>query len=195
MVSWGWESENPGPSEFLDWHEWQGTRDMSAFLTIPTAINFLNKHNLKIKIVRIFNTYGPNMTVNDGRVVSNFINQALNQKEITINGNGNQTRSFQYIDDLLNGMIKMMETEKSFIGPVNLGNPNEISMNELASKVLKLTQSKSRLVFMDLPEDDPKRRKPDISLAIKTLNWKPEYDLDEGLIDTIKYFKEINLIN
>ena len=158
-------------------------------------MDYYREHNLKIKIVRIFNTYGPNMAINDGRVVSNFINQALNQKEITINGNGNQTRSFQYINDLIDGMIKMMETEKSFIGPVNLGNPNEISMNELASKVLKLTQSKSRLVFMNLPEDDPKRRKPNISLAIKKLNWKPEYDLDQGLIDTIKYFKEINLIN
>ena len=157
-------------------------------------MDYKREYNLNIKIVRIFNTYGPNMAINDGRVVSNFINQALNQEEITINGNGNQTRSFQYIDDLIDGMIKMMETENSFIGPVNLGNPNEISMNELASKVLKLTQSKSRLVFMNLPEDDPKRRKPDISLAIKNLNWKPEYDLDQGLIDTIKYFKEINLI-
>ena len=135
------------------------------------------------------------MAINDGRVISNFICQALNQKELTVNGKGNQTRSFQYINDLIDGMIKMMETEKSFIGPVNLGNPNEISMNELALKVLKLTQSKSRLVFMDLPEDDPKRRKPDISLAIKKLNWNPEYDLDEGLIETIKYFKEINLVN
>jgi len=157
-------------------------------------MDYKREYNLNIKIVRIFNTYGPNMAINDGRVVSNFINQALNQEEITINGNGNQTRSFQYIDDLIDGMIKMMETENSFIGPVNLGNPNEISMNQLASKVLELTQSKSRLVFMDLPEDDPKRRKPDISLAIKNLNWKPEYDLDQGLIDTIKYFKEINLI-
>ena len=158
-------------------------------------MDYYREHNLNIKIVRIFNTYGPNMAINDGRVISNFINQALNQKEITINGNGSQTRSFQYVDDLIDGMTKMMETEKSFIGPVNLGNPNEISMNELASKVLKLTQSKSRLVFMDLPKDDPKRRKPDISLSIKNLNWKPEYDLDQGLIDTIKYFKEINLIN
>ena len=158
-------------------------------------MDYKREHNLNIKIVRIFNTYGPNMAINDGRVISNFICQALNQKELTVNGEGSQTRSFQYIDDLIDGMIKMMETEKSFIGPVNLGNPNEISMNELALKVLKLTQSKSRLVFMDLPEDDPKRRKPDISLAIKTLNWEPEYDLDDGLIDTIKYFKEINLIN
>ena len=154
-------------------------------------MDYYREHDLNIKIVRIFNTYGPNMAINDGRVVSNFINQAINNKEITVNGEGSQTRSFQYIDDLIDGMIKMMKTEKSFIGPVNLGNPNEISMNELVSKVLKLTQSKSRLVFMDLPEDDPKRRKPDISLAIKKLNWNPVCDLDEGLINTIKYFKEI----
>ena len=157
-------------------------------------MDYHREHNLNIKIVRIFNTYGPNMAINDGRVVSNFINQALNQKEITINGNGNQTRSFQYIDDLLDGMIKMMESEKSFIGPVNLGNPNEISMNELASIVIRLTKSNSKIIFNDLPQDDPKRRNPDISLAIKKLNWNPKYDLDEGLIDTIKYFKEINLI-
>ncbi len=156
-------------------------------------MDYKREHNLNIKIVRIFNTYGPNMAINDGRVISNFINQAINNKEITVNGNGNQTRSFQFINDLIDGMIKIMETEKGFIGPVNLGNPNEISMNELASKVLKLTQSKSKLVFMDLPEDDPKRRKPDISLAIKKLNWNPEYNLDEGLKQTIKYFKGINL--
>ncbi len=158
-------------------------------------MDYYREHNLNIKIVRIFNTYGPNMAINDGRVVSNFINQALNQKEITINGKGSQTRSFQYIDDLLNGMIKMMDTEKSFIGPVNLGNPNEISMNELASIVIRLTKSNSKIIFNDLPQDDPKRRNPDISLAIKKLKWNPEYDLDEGLINTIKYFKEINAIN
>jgi len=157
-------------------------------------MDYYRKHNLDIKIVRIFNTYGPNMAINDGRVVSNFINQALNQKEITINGDGNQTRSFQYIDDLVEGMIKMMKSESNFIGPVNIGNPNEISMNELASIVIRLTKSNSKIIFNDLPQDDPKRRNPDISLAIKNLNWKPEYDLDQGLIDTIKYFKEINLI-
>ncbi|MEO2147820.1 MAG: UDP-glucuronic acid decarboxylase family protein [Flavobacteriaceae bacterium] len=158
-------------------------------------MDYYREHNLNIKIVRIFNTYGPNMAINDGRVVSNFINQALNQKEITINGNGNQTRSFQYIDDLLNGMIKMMETEKSFIGPVNLGNPNEISMNELASIVIRLTKSNSKIIFNDLPQDDPKRRNPDISLANSKLNWNPKCDLDEGLLNTIKYFKNINEIN
>ena len=153
-------------------------------------MDYKREHNLNIKIVRIFNTYGPNMAINDGRVISNFINQAINSEELTVNGDGSQTRSFQYIIDLIDGMIKMMETENSFIGPVNLGNPNEISMNQLALKVLKLTQSKSKIVFMNLPEDDPKRRKPDISFAVKTLNWKPEYDLDDGLIETIKYFKK-----
>ena len=155
-------------------------------------MDYYREHNLNIKIVRIFNTYGPNMSINDGRVISNFINQALNEEEITINGNGNQTRSFQYIDDLLNGIIKMMETEKSFIGPVNLGNPNEISINELASKVIKLTKSNSKIVFNDLPQDDPKRRNPDISLAKRNLNWNPKFDLDEGLLNTIKYFKNIH---
>ena len=158
-------------------------------------MDYYREHNLKIKIVRIFNTYGPNMAINDGRVISNFINQALNQKDITINGNGNQTRSFQYIDDLIDGMIIMMNSENNFIGPVNIGNPNEISMNDLASKVLELTKSNSDIIYNDLPQDDPKRRNPDISLANRKLNWNPKCDLDEGLINTIKYFKEINAIN
>ena len=155
-------------------------------------MDYYREHNLNIKIVRIFNTYGPNMTINDGRVISNFINQALNEEEITVNGDGNQTRSFQYIDDLLDGMINMMESEDSFIGPVNLGNPNEISMNELASTVIRLTKSNSKIIFNDLPKDDPKRRNPDISLANSKLNWNPKCDLDEGLLNTIKYFKNIN---
>ena len=151
-------------------------------------MDYKREHNLNIKIVRIFNTYGPNMTKNDGRVVSNFILQALNNENITIYGDGSQTRSFQFVDDLIDGLLKMMNSD--FVGPVNLGNPNEISMNELASKVLKLTQSESKLVFKDLPQDDPMRRKPDISLALKNLNWSPKYDLDEGLIETIKYFEK-----
>ena len=154
-------------------------------------MDYYREHNLNIKIVRIFNTYGPNMTKNDGRVVSNFILQALENQNITIYGDGSQTRSFQFIDDLIDGLLKMMNSD--FIGPINLGNPNEISMNELASKVLKLTDSKSRIVFRDLPLDDPKRRKPDISLANEKLNWNPEHNLDNGLIDTIKYFEEILL--
>jgi len=155
-------------------------------------MDYYREHNLKIKIVRIFNTYGPNMAINDGRVISNFINQALNQKDITINGNGNQTRSFQYIDDLIDGMIIMMNSENNFIGPVNIGNPNEISMNDLASKVLELTKSNSDIIYNDLPQDDPKRRNPDISLAKKNLNWYPQCDLQKGLLNTIKYFKNIN---
>ena len=154
-------------------------------------MDYYREHKLNIKIVRIFNTYGPNMAINDGRVISNFITQCLNDKEITINGNGGQTRSFQYIDDLIGGLIKMMESENSFIGPVNLGNPYEISINELAHKVLNLTQSKSKLIYTELPKDDPKRRKPDISLAIKSLNWKPNHDLNHGLSDTIEYFKKL----
>ena len=154
-------------------------------------MDYKREHFLDIRIVRIFNTYGPNMAKNDGRVVSNFILQALNNENITIYGDGLQTRSFQYIDDLVDGLLKMMAS--NFTGPVNLGNPNEISMNDLASKVLKLTNSKSKLIFMDLPEDDPKRRKPDISLAIEKLYWSPKYDLEKGLKQTIKYFKEIYL--
>ena len=154
-------------------------------------MDYYREHNLNIKIVRIFNTYGPNMTKNDGRVVSNFILQALENQNITIYGDGSQTRSFQFIDDLIDGLLKMMNSD--FIGPINLGNPNEISMNELASKVLKFTDSKSRIVFRDLPLDDPKRRKPDISLANEKLNWNPEHNLDNGLIDTIKYYEEILL--
>ena len=158
-------------------------------------MDYHREHKLNIKIVRIFNTYGPNMAVNDGRVVSNFIDQALNQKELTINGDGSQTRSFQYIDDLLDGMIKMMESENNFIGPVNLGNPNEISINELASRVLRLSKSNSKIIFNDLPQDDPKRRKPDITLAKDRLKWNPKYVLEDGLLNTIKYFKKINEIN
>ena len=151
-------------------------------------MDYKREHDLDIRIVRIFNTYGPNMTKNDGRVISNFILQALNNENITIYGDGLQTRSFQYIDDLIEGMIKMMHS--NFVGPVNLGNPVELSMKDLANKIIKLTNSSSDIIYKELPEDDPKRRKPDISLALKNLNWSPKYDLDKGLIDTIKYFKK-----
>jgi len=154
-------------------------------------MDYYREHRLNIKIVRIFNTYGPNMATNDGRVISNFINQAINQKEITINGDGKQTRSFQYIDDLIDGMIKMMGSNNDFIGPVNLGNTYEISMNELASIVTRLTKSSSEIIYNDLPEDDPKKRKPDISLANDKLNWYPKFDLKDGLLNTINYFKKI----
>jgi len=149
-------------------------------------MDYKREHNLNIRIVRIFNTYGPNMTKNDGRVVSNFILQALNNDNITIYGDGSQTRSFQFIDDLLNGLIKMMNSD--FVGPVNLGNPIELSMKDLATKVINLTNSSSNIVYKDLPEDDPKRRRPDISLSNSKLGWKPVIDLETGLQKTINYF-------
>jgi UDP-glucuronate decarboxylase len=149
-------------------------------------MNYKREHNLNIRIVRIFNTYGPNMTKNDGRVVSNFIIQALNGEDITVYGDGSQTRSFQFIDDLINGIIKMMNS--NFTGPINLGNPKELSMKNLASIIIKQTNSLSKVVYEKLPKDDPKRRRPDISLAISKLDWKPKISLENGLQETIKYF-------
>jgi len=154
--------------------------------------DYWRQHRLDIKIVRIFNTYGPNMHPNDGRVVSNFIVQALQDKDISIYGDGSQTRSFQYIDDLITGMVKMMELKPSFTGPVNLGNPKEFSIKELAEEVLRLIpESKSRIIYKELPQDDPKQRKPDISLAKDKLNWVPKIELEEGLGKTISYFRSI----
>ena len=158
-------------------------------------MDYHREHNLRIKIVRIFNTYGPNMAVNDGRVVSNFILQAISGKDISIYGSGKQTRSFQYIDDLICAMIRMMNTDDDFIGPINIGNPDEISMNDLASIILRLTNSKSKINFQDLPKDDPKRRNPDITLAKNILNWNPKCNLDYGLRKTIRYFKNLNEIS
>ena len=149
-------------------------------------MDYKREHNLNIRIVRIFNTYGPNMTKNDGRVVSNFILQALKGEDITIYGDGLQTRSFQFIDDLVNGLIKMMNSD--IVGPINLGNPVELSMKNLAIKVIKLTSSSSNIIFQDLPEDDPKRRRPDISLAKSKLDWIPIIELETGLQKTINYF-------
>ena len=147
---------------------------------------------IKIKIIRIFNTYGPNMNPDDGRVVSNFIVQALKNEDITIFGNGTQTRSFQYVDDLIDGMVRMMNSDNDFLGPVNLGNPNEFTMIELAQRVIRLTNSKSKLIYLDLPSDDPKQRQPDITLAKDKLSgWMPQIQIEEGLIKTIKYFKSI----
>jgi len=155
-------------------------------------MDYHNQNNVLIKIIRIFNTYGPNMNPNDGRVVSNFIVQALRGENITIYGDGLQTRSFQYVDDLVEGMIRTMNTDDDFLGPVNLGNPNEFTMLELAKMVLKLTNSKSKLVHYEMPKDDPKQRRPDISLAKKELNgWEPLTQLEEGLIKTIHYFESI----
>ena len=155
-------------------------------------MDYYNQNDVKIKIIRIFNTYGPNMNPNDGRVVSNFIVQALKGEDITIFGNGNQTRSFQYVDDLVEGMVRTMNSNDNFLGPVNLGNPNEFTMLELAQTVLRLTNSKSKLIHLDLPKDDPKQRQPDISLAKKELNgWEPKIQLEEGLKKTITYFEKI----
>jgi len=155
-------------------------------------MDYHRAHKLKIKIIRIFNTYGPNMAVGDGRVISNFINQAIKNQDITIYGDGSQTRSFMYIDDLINAMIKMMETNKNIIGPINLGNPNEITINNLAELVIKLTNSDSKIVFKSLPSDDPKKRNPDIIMANKILGWNPSLELKEGLNSTINYFNKIN---
>lgn len=150
------------------------------------------QNNMETKIIRIFNTYGPNMNQSDGRVVSNFIVQSLKGENITIYGNGMQTRSFQYIDDLVEGMIRMMNSKKSFPGPVNLGNPNEFTVLELAKSIIDITKSKSKISFHPLPKDDPKQRKPDISLAKEKLdNWEPQVQLKEGLVNTIEYFKKI----
>ncbi len=152
-------------------------------------MDYHREHKLKIKIVRIFNTYGPNMKINDGRVVSNFIVQAMNGENITINGDGSQTRSFQYIDDLTKALILMMNTKDDFTGPINLGNPSEISIKELADIIINMTNSKSKIIYKNIPEDDPKRRKPDITKAKFSLKWEPKIGLYEGLEKTIKNFK------
>ena len=148
-------------------------------------------HGIRIKVVRIFNTYGPNMAENDGRVISNFITQALRNEDITIYGDGSQTRSFQYVTDLVEGMIRMMESEDDFIGPVNIGNPGEFSMLQLAENVIKLTKSSSKIVYKKLPQDDPQKRRPNIELAKSKLSWEPKVELEEGLKLTIDYFKNI----
>jgi UDP-glucuronate decarboxylase len=153
--------------------------------------DYQRQHGLDIKVVRIFNTYGPRMHPNDGRVVSNFVVQALRGEDVTIYGDGSQTRSFCYVDDLIDGMLRMMDSEKGFHGPVNLGNPGEFTMIELAEKVLHLTGSKSRLVRRPLPQDDPRQGKPDIALARAKLDWQPKVALEDGLKETIVYFKKV----
>ena len=152
--------------------------------------DYQRAYNLRIKVVRIFNTYGPRMAADDGRVVSNFIVQALRGEDLTIYGDGTQTRSFCYADDLVEGFIRLMNSPDSVVGPINLGNPGEFTMIELAEKVLRLTGSKSKLVNMPLPEDDPKQRRPDISKAKQHLDWEPTVALEQGLERTIAYFKE-----
>jgi UDP-glucuronate decarboxylase len=151
--------------------------------------DYYRQHRVDIKVVRIFNTYGPRMRPDDGRVVSNFIVQALMNRDLTIYGNGEQTRSFCYVDDLIEGLIRMMHSPADFPGPINIGNPGEFTMLELAEHVIKLTGSKSRLIHEPLPIDDPKQRKPDISLAKLTLDWEPKVTLEDGLKETIAYFR------
>ncbi len=154
--------------------------------------DYHRQHNVDIKIVRIFNTYGPKMRSDDGRVISNFIVEALNNRDITIYGDGMQTRSFCYVDDLVDGMQRMMNSDSEFTGPLNLGNTEEITMIQLAELIIKLTQSKSNIVFLPLPQDDPIRRKPVIELAKKKLDWMPKIRLEDGIKRTIEYFKTLN---
>jgi UDP-glucuronate decarboxylase len=178
-----WGNVNPlGPRACYD----EGKRCAETLF-----FSYHKQHNLKIKIARIFNTYGPRMHPNDGRVVSNFIVQALKGDPITVYGDGSQTRSFCYIDDMVEALIKLMNSREDFTGPVNLGNPQEFTILELAEKVIKLTGSKSKIIFKPLPEDDPKQRRPDISLAKKELQWEPKTPLEEGLEKTIFYFKKV----
>jgi UDP-glucuronate decarboxylase len=152
-------------------------------------MDYHRMNNVRIKIIRIFNTYGPRMHPNDGRVVSNFIVQALNNQDITVYGKGEQTRSFQYVDDLIEGMTRFMNTDDSIIGPINIGNPGEYKIIELAEKIIQLTNSKSKIIYKPLPQDDPTQRCPDISYAKKLLDWEPKVQLEEGLLKTIEYFK------
>lgn len=155
-------------------------------------VNYHLQNDVRIKIIRIFNTYGPRMEPNDGRVVSNFIVQALQNKDITIFGDGKQTRSFQYISDLVEGMVRMMDTGDDFIGPVNIGNPGEFTMLELAQHIIDLTGSKSKIIFLPLPADDPTQRQPDITLAKEKLgDWEPKVPLRNGLMKTIEYFDQL----
>nr|WP_211255002.1 UDP-glucuronic acid decarboxylase family protein [Nevskia soli] len=178
-----WGKVNPvGPRSCYD----EGKRCAETLF-----FDYFRQHKLDIKVVRIFNTYGPRMHPNDGRVVSNFIVQAIKGEDITIYGDGSQTRSFCYVDDLIDGFVRMMNTPDGVTGPVNLGNPGEFTMLELAERVLRLTASRSKLSFKPLPADDPKQRQPDIRLAGELLGWKPKVDLEEGLKRTIHYFRHV----
>lgn len=178
-----WGNVNPiGPRACYD----EGKRCAETLF-----FDYRRQHGLDIKVIRIFNTYGPRMHPDDGRVVSNFIVQALKNEDITVYGNGMQTRSFCYIDDLVDGMVRMMNTEKGFTGPVNLGNPREFTILELAEMVIAMTGSRSRIVFKPLPEDDPKQRKPVIDLAEEKLGWTPKVQLEDGLKRTIEYFGRV----
>lgn len=165
--------------------------DESKRMAETLFFDYHRQYSTAIKLIRIFNTYGPNMNIDDGRVISNFIVQALRNKDITVYGSGLQTRSFCYIDDLLEGMTKMMESDNNFIGPVNLGNPEEFTMLSLAELIISMTGSKSKIEFKPLPSDDPARRKPLIDLAKQKLKWEPKINLQTGLTKTIKYFESI----
>ena len=178
-----WGNVNPiGPRSCYD----EGKRCAETLF-----FDYRRQHNLSIKVARIFNTYGPRMHPNDGRVVSNFIVRALQKENITIYGDGTQTRSFCYVDDLVDGLVKLMNTPDEITGPVNLGNPGEFTILELAEMIINLTNSPSKLVHMSLPQDDPKQRQPDINSAIKLLSWKPRVALREGLLKTIAYFEQL----
>jgi UDP-glucuronate decarboxylase len=178
-----WGKVNPiGPRSCYD----EGKRCAETLF-----FDYHRQNSVIIKVIRIFNTYGPRMHPHDGRVISNFIVQALRNDNITIYGDGGQTRSFCYVDDLIDGMYKMMESEDAFIGPVNLGNPNEMTIRELAGKIIDLTNSKSKLIHHDAPVDDPKQRKPDIGLAKQKLSWQPKISLEDGLVKTIRYFDDL----
>jgi len=178
-----WGKVNPiGPRSCYD----EGKRAAECLM-----MDYHRQNHVKVKIVRIFNTYGPRMALNDGRVVSNFIIQALRGEDITVYGDGSQTRSFCYVDDLIDGLMRMMETADTFLGPVNIGNPDEFTILDLAETVIRMTDSPSKIIFKPLPQDDPMQRKPDIALARETLGWQPKIGLEEGLKTTIAYFRKI----
>ena len=182
-----WGNVNPiGPRSCYD----EGKRCAETLF-----FDYYRQHLMEIRVVRIFNTYGPRMHPRDGRVVSNFIVQALGQQDITIYGNGGQTRSFCYVDDLIDGMVRMMDNNQGFVGPVNIGNPHEFTMLQLAEHVLRLTGSKSKLIYAELPSDDPRQRRPDITIAQTKLAWNPAIELDSGLGKTIDYFRSLLLEN
>jgi UDP-glucuronate decarboxylase len=178
-----WGRVNPiGPRSCYD----EGKRAAECLM-----MDYRRQNNVKVKIVRIFNTYGPRMALNDGRVVSNFIVQALRGNDITVYGDGSQTRSFCYVDDMVDGLILMMDSPDSFIGPINIGNPDEFTILDLAKTIIRKTGNQSKIVFRPLPQDDPMQRQPDISLARKMLSWQPKTNLEEGLEKTIEYFRKV----
>jgi UDP-glucuronate decarboxylase len=178
-----WGRVNPiGPRSCYD----EGKRAAECLM-----MDYHRQNNVKVKIARIFNTYGPRMALNDGRVVSNFVIQALKGENITVYGDGSQTRSFCYVDDMIDGLIRMMESDDGFLGPVNLGNPDEFRILDLAKTIIGMTGNRSKIVFMPLPQDDPLQRNPDISLARKMLDWHPRVKLEEGLARTIAYFRKV----